>query len=120
MWKSDGGESCLQSGLQSDTPGMAGDRRKTQRGDRRIEATQRESEGQIAEPPRRYKGTNMKDKPLTRRCVYCTPGHIMGPYLGPKYTDGMCRKAAKIENAKLDKMIAEKESVDTAPVEAGE
>ena len=30
---------------------------------------------------------------MTRRCAYCTPKHIIGPDMGPPYTDGYCRLA---------------------------
>ena len=43
----------------------------------------------------------MKQKPLTRRCLFCGKPHIIGKDYGAPYTDGLCDKAAEKMNAEI-------------------
>lgn len=53
---------------------------------------------------------------ISKRCVWCKPPHLIDEHGNPMegnatwpgniYSDGMCKAAEKIENAKLDKLEA--------------
>lgn len=37
---------------------------------------------------------------MTRRCLWCPVPHIIGPDMGPPFSDGLCWKAARVEDFK--------------------